>query len=496
MFRCTRRPLPRFLFSCLFALGLLAGGLATPALAAPASPARTTSPRLALVGPNAGPATLLIHGVGNAQDHILGGCDGDHTWGPTKTFLSQRGWTNVYSLGYYSGDYNCGPDPSNQTDPVNNLYYFEQTFHTCTSYYDSGSADGTWNEDDRHVACELAWYIWEYYTLVNNSVNIVAHSLGGVLLKEALYQIYVKHDNHFPPYLYVHQVVTFESPLDGIQEFADEACNECEQLLQLEWGVINNIWGDLNDSASKTVRASGGTNWTMEGDADKKCNTLGFAVGGSAFGMDYGVKISYNAYVPGVNSSMQDACSDNGGKNYYYGHGTYLVDTQTLIEVSVKYCINCAGESPGTTGYFAHSLQEMAWGLSGRCYILASTTTCDGTDPTQTGCSSDKTPLGGDPWYLTMYWSTHCSTNWALVYAPSGDLVTVTIARSPTKSWSNVDRQFIYCAPSRTSCPLGTWATFGPYTTGWITDILYAPNEAVAVRITTTTGNTYTSIWH
>ncbi|HEY7124270.1 MAG TPA: hypothetical protein VH540_10000 [Ktedonobacterales bacterium] len=41
-----------------------------------------------------------------------------------------------------------------------------------------------------------------------------------------------------------------------------------------------------------------------------------------------------------------------------------------------------------------------------------------------------------------------------------------------------------------------TWYAFGPTTTTWITDILYAPSESVAVQITTSTGATYTSIWH
>lgn len=441
--------------------------------------------------------------MGDASDHLKGGCNGSTTWQDTLNFLHNNGWTNVYSVGYYKNDYDCGPNPSTSTtpttDPTGNLYYFEQTYQFCTSYNDSGSDDGTWNEDGRHVACELAWYIWEYYTSSGNSVNIVAHSLGGVLLKEALYQIYVKHNSVFPPYLYVHQVVTFESPLDGIQQFADEACGGCVQLTQLEWGVLYGYWGDLNDSASRTVQASGGTNWTMEGDADSKCTWVGiYAVGGSAFGMDYGLKISYNQHVPGVtNPPMPDACSDNGGLNFYYGHGTYLVDTQTATNVPAKYCINCAGENPGNSGTFSHALQEMVWGINGRCSVgLASTATCDGTDPVVTGCNSTRYAQSGDPSYLTIYWSTHCSTNWAVVSAPSGYLAKVTLVRSPTGSWSNIDRSLIYCAPSRVPCPVGTRQIFGGYTASWYTDMLYAPNEKVAVQIFTTTGSTYTSIWH
>ena len=500
MFRLTRRPLPRLLLSLLFALGLLIGGLTTPVLAASRLPA--VSLTCNGVGPCAGtPATLLIHGVAD-NDHVSGGCDGNNTFGNVISFLQRAGWTNVYSVAYYKNDWDCGPNPNPnssqpETTPQGNLYSFEQTYQFCTSYNDSGSADGTSDEDGRHVACELAWYIWEYYTSSNNAVNIVAHSLGGVLLKEALYQIYVKHNAVFPPYLYIHQVVTFESPLDGVQIGSDLACGGCFQVAQLQQGNPFGYWGDLTDPPSRTVQASGGTNWTMEGDADSKCSTLGYAVGGSAFGMDYGLKISYNQYVPGLNGSMPDACSDNGGKNYYYGHGTYLVDTQTATNVPAKYCVNCAGEHPGNSGTFSHSLQEMVWGINGRCSVgLGSTATCDGTDPVVTGCNSTRYAQSGDVWYLTIYWSTHCSTNWAVVSAPSGYLAKVTVVRSPTGSWSNIDRSLIYCAPSRIPCPVGTRQIFGGYTTSWYTDMLYAPNEKVAVQIYTTTGSTYTSIWH
>jgi hypothetical protein len=133
------------------------------------------------------PATLLIHGVGDASNRLKGGCDGTTTWYDTLSFLKSHGWTNVYSLGYYSGNYDCGPTPSTSsnpptTDPEGNLYYFEKNYQFCSSYPNSDrSRDGTWNEDDKPVACELAWYIFEYYTVYGNYVNIVAHSLGGVL---------------------------------------------------------------------------------------------------------------------------------------------------------------------------------------------------------------------------------------------------------------------------------------------------------------------------
>lgn len=480
----TRR-LPHLVASLLFAMGMLVGGLTTSAQAA-SGPAQALQP---LVPAGSGSPVILIHGVGDASDHLKGGCDSSTTWGPTETFLKNRGWSYVYSLGFYSADYNCG----------DSIYTYEQSHHHCTNYYDSGSDDGTWNDDDRHVACELAWYVWDSFTAKGIPVNFVAHSLGGVIIKYALFRSSTNpndHNGNFPRYLSVHQVVTLASPLNGSTTFGSiPTCGECWQVKELEQGVVGGIWGELTSSDAQGTQGAGGTNWTSEGQAN---GALGCDhVGDSAFqGIHYGLKIDYSNPVWQNNPNLQDACQFPPlFGQWYYGHGTYLVDTATSTNVPVNYCTGCSGD-PGGHANFSHSLQEMYWGIIGRCNILSSTTTCDGVDPNQTGCSSTKYPQSGDVWYLTIYWSTHCSANWALVDAPSGYLVTVTVARSPTASWSNVDRQFVYCAPSRTSCPTGTWQTFGQYTTSWYTDMLYAPSESVAVRITTSTGATYTSIWH
>lgn len=477
-----------FICSSVVLLLLSQGNSSALAQTAPLTPSLATRPQQSLVPQGSGPPTLLIHGVGDTSDHLKAGCDSSTTWGPTKSFLASRGITYVYSLGFYKNDYSCG----------DYLYSYEQAHHHCTSYPDTDrSNDGTWDEDDRHVACELAWYIWDNFTQSGTPVNIVAHSLGGVFIKWALFKSSAKnHDGHFPPYLYVHQVVTISSPLNGVVPGGDvPVCGICWQIHEIVQGVVPGIWGELTSADAKAAQGAGGTNWTMEGQANGGLNCD--HTGDSAFqGINYGLKIDYSNPVWQNNPNLQEACQFPPiVGQWYYGHGTYLVDTSTTSNVPVNYCTGCSGD-PGAHANFSHSLQEMYLGLIGRCNTLASVATCDGTDPTQTGCDSSKTVPGGDPWYLTMYWTSHCSTNWALVYAPSGYLVTVTIARSATRSWSNVDGQYIYCAPTRTTCPTGTWATFGQFTSGWITDMLYAPSEPVAVKITTSTGATYTSIWH
>lgn len=525
MARRFTRQIPRFVVSLLFTLGFLVGGMATSAQAARAAgqaPNALNAAAQALTTgsmasrpqwgplPNSrgsgyiccytgkGEDVLLIHGVDGSYEGANGNDPNGNchvNFGNLVNILDNTyQWVgNLINLEYYSGE--SGHCTFTSSDPPNfeaaNMRTSAHAYK-CDNYFDG--YDGTNDEDDLHLACLLAWYIWDNYTVNTWTVNVVAHSLGGVLVKEALFQIEITKDTtHFPPYLYLDHVVTLDSPLAGIPLGGLISCGGCFEVAEMQWPV-GEIYGDLTNSNGKGVQGLGGTTWIMEGEANTQCDH----VGDSAFGMSYGTKVDYRFAVPGI-SSLADACSPNNDGNYYYGHGTFLQDTQTTDNVEVAYCGNCSSDPPISTPVynFHHSLVEVYWGLAGNCAASPSVNHCDGDDPNVTSCANSKTLPGGDPWYLNVYWTNSCSTNWALVYAPvSGSyLVKVTLARSPTKSWSNVDRHLIYCAPSRTTCPNDTWFTFGQYTTAWITDMVYAPNEAVAVQIVTTTG-TYTSIWH
>ena len=55
------------------------------------------------------------------------------------------------------------------------------------------------------------------------------------------------------------------------------------------------------------------------------------------------------------------------------------------------------------------------------CWTYPSYSNCDGYDPIITGCNQGATVLGGDPWYLEMFWSAsngHCLSNYAYVQGP------------------------------------------------------------------------------
>lgn len=490
MFRFLRRYLPRFTITLLLAIGILIGGLTMPAQAAsitvqtPKAGSHALSPKWG-IHPGSqyvccytgkGYDVLFVHGVSGSSSI---NCASD--WGGSKQVLGNNQWVgNLVTLQYYNADTNCTDSIDINHDPNNHLNH-------CNNV--SPGNEGTNNEDDRHLACELAWYIWDVYTQNTWGVQVVAFSLGGAIVKDALYHVSIG-DTNFPPYLYIPRILTMSSPLQGAAIGAAAAlCGGCTEVHELEHGQV--VDGELNTSTANNVQAFGGTQWTMEGSGYTGCDLVGY----SAYGMSYGQKFAYTS-VPGLNPNSNTTCTV-GTNTYTYAHGGTLFDQSGNYDAQADYCSNCNGV-PGTVfSGLPHSLQEEYNFLAGSCTGSPSIDNCDGDDPSVTGCQNSGHLQSGDVSYLAIYWSTGCSTNWAKVTVPfSGSyLVMVTLARSPTGDWNNVDRHLVYCAPTRTTCPNDTWWTFGQYTPSWFTDMLYAPSEKVAVRIVTTTG-TYTSIWH
>jgi triacylglycerol esterase/lipase EstA (alpha/beta hydrolase family) len=69
----------------------------------------------------------------------------------------------------------------------------------------------TRNAHIRHLGYHLAWYIWDQYTSKGYTVQIVAHSMGGLMARYAISKV-ESGAADFPPYLYVEDVVTAGTP--------------------------------------------------------------------------------------------------------------------------------------------------------------------------------------------------------------------------------------------------------------------------------------------
>ena len=481
------------------AVGQAAGNTRTGHLA-PSVRLRGNNPNYVCCNTGKGYDVLFIHGVYGSGS----GVDCNATFTTDIAYLQNHNWVgDLKTLSYYNGDTNCNAN-------------MRTTAHAskCNGYPDSSWNLGNNNEDDRHLSCLLAWYIWDNYTVNTWTVDVVAHSLGGVLLKWALFKVKKGDDlTHFPPYLTVHQVVTMASPLGGLPITSGHWFCQCTEISELEF-PSGAIYGDLTGQDGRNANdLNNDIIWTMIGQVTVHCNVTDpntDHVGDSAFQMNYGFKVDYSNPIPHLTNRTR-CTTDN--INFYYGHGTYLYDDLTALDVTVNFCSGCSGDPSGTVYNYRHSVPETYAGLVGDCKAAPSIDTCDGDDPVETECNNSKYLQSGDPSYIRVYWSTACSTNWAAVDATSGYLKTVTLGRAysgysaswcnasasnSNTCWNNGATHLLYCVKGQTGCPaLGyAWQYFGPYTKSWYTDMFYAPSSPVQVRVTTNMGASYNSIWH
>lgn len=158
------------------AVALLLAGPA--ALAAPAADAPAADP----------PQLLFVHGYGNGKN-----CNGD-TWNNALKYYQDDGGrdrTSMTTIGYYSKDQSC----------------------------DATIGDGKASTDRpiQDIARDLANYIDDEYSSKGEPVNIVAHSMGGLVTRVALLGSAQGWDG-FPGKLDVDNVVTLSTPHQGIAE--------------------------------------------------------------------------------------------------------------------------------------------------------------------------------------------------------------------------------------------------------------------------------------
>lgn len=174
--------------------------------------------------PTQGP-TLLIHGFAmpTAYNDVIDQPSIDHRtstdcksyWSQTPSYLHTHTNTQVLTIGYYSDDV-CD---------INISTYTQKPYISCIALKHSGGTKDPANVNNeapiKFLACEFAWYIHNTYTLNNQYVNIVAHSMGGLITRYAIYGTHAQL-TYFPTSIYVHNVVDLETPNGGAaysQEF-------------------------------------------------------------------------------------------------------------------------------------------------------------------------------------------------------------------------------------------------------------------------------------
>jgi len=109
---------------------------------------------------------------------------------------------------------------------------------------------------------ELAWDIYDRYSRYGTAVDVVGHSMGGLIIRAALTGVQ-KRESGFPPYLFVEDVATLSTPHRGV--LAGYACSVTGAPQQCQDMKANSsfmTW--LYDNP----QGASGTDWTVIGFDD------------------------------------------------------------------------------------------------------------------------------------------------------------------------------------------------------------------------------------
>lgn len=229
---------------------------------------------------------ILLHGrqchanaTANDKNHMQ-----TAWWRNADSTLQSLGWTgsgiSVIKMGYYTDQYTVsgttydnydvwalkhwkGSASGNTTN--HNLHYNRTGCHVKFS----GDADysHTGECDIRHFAYHVAWALYNKYTSAGESVDVVAHSMGGLVLRYALQQVEARHPD-FPPSLRIEDAVTVSTPHGGINSTLNGWYCDDFQTSQMDVG------SNFLQSLASHPEGMGGTDWTAIGGFEIKCHGL------------------------------------------------------------------------------------------------------------------------------------------------------------------------------------------------------------------------------
>jgi triacylglycerol esterase/lipase EstA (alpha/beta hydrolase family) len=171
-------------------------------------------------------------------------------WRAMGEAMRSYGWTGTYhTVSFYKGDTNCN----------------------------TKILDGTRDDSIRELGRLLAWNIYSSYSKNNISVDVVAHSMGGLVTRAALTGV-ARKESGWPPYLYIEDVVTLSTPHKGtgLGSACSPVFTQCAEMTRGSW--LLNTW------LYNAPQSAQGTDWTLVGAEDDDVVDNESAVGMSGAG--------------------------------------------------------------------------------------------------------------------------------------------------------------------------------------------------------------------
>lgn len=268
---------------------------------------------------------LFIHGLdalGNAGSDCRGQWGSRGDTGTMIGRFDQWGHTGgLVTVKYYGGDTNCTLDVH---------HHGSHSVH-----YPSGHTSGgghTAETDIRHIGYHLAKTIDAHYTSYSN-VEVVAHSMGGLLIRYALAQWARGHDR-WPAVLMVRNAVTMGTPHQG-----SGVATFCTGTLQCEQMRNGSDFMDWLAAYGQNPQALYGTDWTLISSEND-----GLVSQGSGVGMSAHHKVIFGEGIG--HSEYYDDTSDARDRNVKYDDGN---DGNYLYWNDAPHVVRWADRATATT---------------------------------------------------------------------------------------------------------------------------------------------------
>jgi hypothetical protein len=252
-------------------------------------------------------------------------------WDDAKTFLSERGLGgDLRTIKYYNGDRECdnGAETRYSYDLHDPLYK-----SLCTNYH-TGSVgtqwEGTNDESIYHLSCLFAQYLNYNFGRTNREVILVGHSMGGLIMRETLYQMQKNAgQDPFPQTIgHVTKAITFNTPHKGSILGSQGSgslskCDGCQQGIELT--PYSDLLKELATSGRNPQSAEGFTEWTAIGS---QCD-IAVQPASSSVGMDANHAVVYSGTMKVGIIKGTPTCYDHGGA---------LHDSKTEHDAEYYYC--------------------------------------------------------------------------------------------------------------------------------------------------------------
>lgn len=272
---------------------------------------------------------VFVHGYSPAS---CPGVDVTHAaWGGAYLELTKAGWRGpLLPVSYYACDHDgvditgYGPTaPAGATPTI--------TANPPRTRYDQ-------NVSIDQLAHDLGWFVYDTYTRTGTPVDLVAVSMGGLIIRDLLYRV-AHHDPDFPPKIAVTRAVTFSTPYQGYGGTGSDSICPVETVECREFAVGSDLMDELN-SDPQPPQGDGGTAWAAAGSSSG-CD---FVPTSSSLGLPGSERIDY--HVP---------C---------YTHTTYLWDTNPDSDATAT--ITHADGTTTSTDTALHSLSWLVTTLAGK----------------------------------------------------------------------------------------------------------------------------------